>query len=255
MKRLRITRRQFYGVLFGVPAAVAGEAVGVEPGWLRVKRIRMSESPVCRFVHFTDVHHRGDAAYLTKVIEAINEQKPDFVCFTGDLIEEAHFAPEALAIFRKLKAPLYGIPGNHDHWADLDFDLPRVTCAETGGQWLMNEDVVIHGGKVHLFGLSAAQNYPFTPTRGHKNILLSHYPSGVKDFPNTRFDLVLAGHSHGGQVRIPGYGAIVIPAGVGEYDLGMYQTPAGPLYVNPGIGYFFANVRFFCRPEITVFEV
>ena len=67
---------------------------------------------------------------------------------------------------------------------------------------------------------------------------------------------MLAGHSHGGQVRIPFYGPVVVPFGVDEYDLGWFSTPNGPLYVNPGIGYIYVyNFRFNCRPEITVIEV
>jgi len=61
--------------------------------------------------------------------------------------------------------------------------------------------------------------------------------------------------SHGGQVRIPFYGPLMLPFGVNQYDLGLFQTPSGPLYVNAGIGYFHLNVRFNCRPEITVFEI
>ena len=110
-------------------------------------------------------------------------------------------------------------------------------------------------GDVALFGMSGIHYAPFQPKQGARNILLSHYPTGVDSFPNTRFDLVLAGHSHGGQVRIPGYGALIVPFSVGEYQLGMYQTPAGPLYVNGGIGWFFANIRFCCRPEIAVFSI
>ena len=60
---------------------------------------------------------------------------------------------------------------------------------------------------------------------------------------------------HGGQVRLPGYGSLLVPFGVGQFEMGLYATPSGPLYVNPGIGYFYVNVRFFCRLEITVFEI
>ena len=76
---------------------------------------------------------------------------------------------------------------------------------------------------------------------------------------NSVFDFAwiekLAGHSHGGQVRIPFYGPLMLPFGLNQYDLGLFQTPSGPLYVNAGIGYFHLNVRFNCRPEITVFEI
>jgi hypothetical protein len=69
------------------------------------------------------------------------------------------------------------------------------------------------------------------------------------------FDLILAGHSHGGQVRLPLFGPIVEPSRIGKYDQGLFQTPAGPLYVNPGIGYCLYNARFNCRSELTVFEL
>ena len=66
-----------------------------------------------------------------------------------------------------------------------------------------------------------------------KNILLVHYPAWVKRLAGQKFDLMLAGHSHGGQVRIPFYGPIMVPYGVDEYDLGLFQTESGPLYVTP----------------------
>jgi predicted MPP superfamily phosphohydrolase len=88
------------------------------------------------------------------------------------------------------------------------------------------------------------------------NLLLMHYPAWAKKLGSQKFDLMLAGHSHGGQVRIPFYGALFVPFAVDEYDLGLFQTAAGPLYVNAGIGYVYHyNFRFNCRPEITVIEI
>ena len=66
---------------------------------------------------------------------------------------------------------------------------------------------------------------------------------------------MLAGHSHGGQVRIPFKGALWLPSYVGKYVKGLYTTGAGPLHVSPGIGTFMYPIRFNCRPEITVIEV
>ena len=86
---------------------------------------------------------------------------------------------------------------------------------------------------------------------GTKRILLAHYPDTVDRIKNQIFNLVLAGHSHGGQIRLPFIGALIVPYGVGDYDLGLFHTPAGPLYVNPGLGTL-RPVRFLCRPEITV---
>jgi len=69
------------------------------------------------------------------------------------------------------------------------------------------------------------------------------------------FELMLAGHSHGGQVRVPFYGAPILPWGVGPYQLGYYETFAGPLYVGAGIGTYRLPVRINCRPEITVVTI
>jgi len=251
----RISRRKFLAGVISAPIVVGAHAAGIEPTWLKVERVRLSQQPKHRFVQVTDIHHKGDRKYLEKVVRAINAQKPDFVCFTGDLVEEAHFAAEALQILGGVKAPLYGIPGNHDYWADMDFDAAKEAFASTGGQWLMDQEVTIQNGAVRLIGICGSNGGSFTAKAGVKNILLSHYPNGIDLFQNTKFDLVLAGHSHGGQVRLPWYGALIVPFGVGEYQLGMYQTHAGPLYVSAGIGYFFMNVRFCCRPEITVFEL
>ena len=94
-----------------------------------------------------------------------------------------------------------------------------------------------------------------SPAAGLKNIMLMHYPVMADRLAPHRYDLLLAGHSHGGQVRLPFYGAIMVPYWVGRYQMGMFQTAAGPLYVNPGLGYLVTRIRFCCRPEITVFDI
>ena len=251
----RFSRRKFLAGTVALPALAAAEALAFEPAWLKIERIRLNQAPRHRFIHVTDIHHKGDSEYLKKVVEAINRQKPDFVCFTGDLVEEAEFATEALNILSQVQAPLYGIPGNHDFWSDMDFAAAKAVFAASGGQWLMDQDMELRDGAVRLIGITGTDAAAFTAKPGVKNILLSHYPSGVDAFQSTRFDLILAGHSHGGQVRLPWYGALIVPSGVGKYQLGMYETHAGPLYVSSGIGYFYMNVRFCCRPEIVVFQL
>ena len=119
----------------------------------------------------------------------------------------------------------------------------------------MNERRAVAGGRINLIGITYGHAaLPAQPNA--KNILLMHFPAWAKQLGLQRFDLLLAGHSHGGQVRIPLYGSLIVPFEVGEYDMGLFQTPAGPLYVNPGIGYIGDyNFRFNCRPELTVFDV
>lgn len=259
-KPLKFSRRQFLAAaLLAVPGLALADARLIEPTWLNVRHVPLAGPKVgCRGVHFSDIHHKGDREYLLNVVGRINSLAPDFVCFTGDLVEDKKFMPEALDILSGIKSPMYGVPGNHDYWSRAPFG-PIMECfAATGGAWLMNERRPIAGGRINLIGITfghPAQLLP-PPGPGAKNILLVHYPAWVKRLGGPKMDLILAGHSHGGQVRLPFYGSVMVPFDVDEYDLGLFNTPAGPLYVNPGIGYLHdLNIRFNCRPEITVFEV
>lgn len=254
---LKLTRRRLLlGAGVGVPAALLADALAIEPNWLQVHTVRLSTSqPTHRFVHFTDLHHKGDRQLLQSMVDKINALAPEFVCFTGDLVEEAEHVAESLELLRKIRAPLYGVPGNHDYWANVDFKAIATAFRATGGAWLMDEAARTADGKITISGLTCQSGHRPEPARGTRNILLAHYPAWMKRFDGLRFDLTLAGHSHGGQVRLPFIGPLVVPWGVDEYDWGLFDTKTGPLYVNAGIGWFYLNVRFRCRPEITVVEL
>ena len=256
MKQKKFTRRRFLLSSLFASLFVVGDALGVEPKWVKTRRLRLSNKPVHRFVQFSDLHYKGDRAHAKSVVDKINSLSPDFVCFTGDIIEEEKFLPEALEILSGIKTPMYGIPGNHDYWSHAPFDDIFKCFAATGGAFLEDDQRIIAGGKINLMGVAhLGPRHPLpSPKPGMKNILLIHYPAWAKEFKQ-KFDLLLAGHSHGGQVRIPFYGAVVVPFLVDEYDLGLFQTQAGPLYVNAGIGWFSCPIRFNCRPEITVIEI
>jgi predicted MPP superfamily phosphohydrolase len=255
----RFTRRRFLAAaLVCAPLLAVADARCLEPKWLKTRRLRLGNSkPTHRFVHLTDVHHKGDRAYLEAVVRRVNALSPDFVCFTGDLIEETRHLAEALEVFAGIKSPLYGVPGNHDYWSKSPFEDIAKCFAGTGGAWLLDQQRVTADGKFCVTGATclSAHQPPIRANPATRNILLMHYPVWVKQAGQQRYDLMLAGHSHGGQVRIPFYGAVIVPFGVGEYVLGLFNTAAGPLYVNPGIGWFPVPIRFNCRPEITVFEM
>ena len=83
--------------LLCAPLAVAADARWLEPEWVKVRRFRVgTNKPTHRLVHFTDIHHKGDCAYLLSVVNKVNALSPDIVCFTADLIEESKYLPEAL---------------------------------------------------------------------------------------------------------------------------------------------------------------
>jgi predicted MPP superfamily phosphohydrolase len=256
IKPRKFNRRRFIAALLaGAPLAIVADSFWWEPGWLKVRKLKLADSPKHRFVHFTDLHHKGERDYLQKVVNKINAAAPEFVCFTGDLVEENRFLTEALEILGGIKAPLYGIPGNHDYWASADFGQISRAFARTGGAWLVNDDAPAANGQVHIHGVAQLKHAAVKPRATAQNILLLHYPLWVEVFYDKKFAAILAGHTHGGQVRAPFYGPLIVPFDSGRFDYGLFPTPAGSLYVSSGIGYFYINVRFNCRPEIAVVEI
>lgn len=254
---VRWTRRRWLKHLaWALPTAGAAHVTGIEPRWLAVRTHRRTASATpLRIAHFTDIHYRGSRARLEELVGIVNRLRPDVAVFTGDLVEEAgHFAP-ALDVLAGVRCPMYGIPGNHDHWARADFALARRVFAATGGRWLQDESVAAAGGRLRVHGLDRlGRATALPPVEGCFNLMLMHYPAWADRVPRGQH-LMLAGHSHGGQVRLPFYGAVVRPRDVGRYELGWYEARAGALYVNPGIGCLGFDVRFNCRPELSLFEV
>jgi predicted MPP superfamily phosphohydrolase len=260
VKRSCISRRTFIATaLLATPCALVADAKWVEPTWLKVRKIRLTKGkPAHRFVHYTDLHHKGDRGYLETVVKTINSLSPEFVCFTGDVVEEQKHLTEALEILSGVKSPMFDVPGNHDYWSKVSFEPIHKCFDASGGAWLLDEQRKIAAGEINLIGITCSHaNQARLPLdMSAKNVLLMHYPAWVKNLSGQKFDLMLAGHSHGGQVRLPFYGPLVVPYGVDEYDWGLFQTASGPLYVNAGIGYIYSyDFRFNCRPEITVIEI
>jgi hypothetical protein len=180
----KINRRRFLkrlGLAGGSALLLgAADAAVVEPHWLRIRPVRIGTgAPVCRFAYFTDLHYKGDRAYVRSVVDAINGLSPDFVLFGGDLIEDGRHLPEALEHIAGITAPVYGVPGNHDYWSRVPFDPHRICFAATGGAWLMNETRLVADGRVNLIGLACneARLAPLPLHPAAKNIVLMHYPA------------------------------------------------------------------------------
>jgi predicted MPP superfamily phosphohydrolase len=149
-----LSRRQFLGLgLFALPAAAGIDGRFAEPTWLRVTHFDHHPQPTCRFVQFTDLHYKGDADYAARVADKINLLDPEFVCFTGDLVEEARFAPAALDFIRHIERPVYGCPGNWDYESDADFDQYEKAFRATGGEWLEDRSVVLKKHDLELIGM------------------------------------------------------------------------------------------------------
>lgn len=240
-----------------VPSGLFLDAGVIELIHLRVRSLDADPNGKIRLLHFTDLHYKGDRAYAQRVVDAINAAAPDFVCFTGDLVENRKWLGEALGFIEKIKVPVYGSPGNHDYHSGSPFSEYQRVFSGTGGRWLADDAMVLPQYNLELVGMGTDGVAVLKPPQAPTRFLLSHFPRSVEDLARAHhsFDWIMAGHSHGGQVRIPGYGAPILPWGVGKYDLGYFETAAGPLYVNPGIGWYTLPFRFNCRPELTIVRI
>ena len=276
-------------LIYGGMACCAAEGFLIEPHWIRIDRLSLGKSPSVRVVHISDIHFKGDSAYLSRIVDKVNQLSPDIVCFPGDIVEDTRYLEEALTALGRIKVPLYGVPGNHEYWSGASFERIGECFRRTGGDWLVDQSAVTLGGKVLIVGSSGAevstqrtasefampgrrtdwspasafapgasrhgQVLTPPPVPGAKRILLTHYPAVVDSIRGEAYDLILSGHAHGGQVRLPFFGALLVPYGVQGYQLGTYMTPAGLLHVSSGLGTFFLPVRFGCRPDITAIEL
>jgi len=279
-------------LVYGGLVCCAVDAFLIEPHWIRIERLSFGDSPSVRVVHISDIHYKGDSTYLLRIIEQVNQLAPDIVCFTGDIVEDTRYLGEALDALGKINVPLYGVPGNHEYWSGASFDQIEKCFRKTGGEWLVDRSAVTSGGKLLIVGNSGSEittqrdasefampgrktdwspapdstpissgavvlDHGHTPSLipGAKRILLTHYPAVVDSIKGGAYDIILSGHAHGGQVRLPFFGALVVPFGVKGYQMGTYMTAAGRLHVSSGLGTFFLPMRFFCRPEITLIEM
>ena len=256
--RSRFTRRMFLRAAFyGVPAFCVADGFLVEPRHLVVHTVRLSDHPSLRVVQFSDLHYRGDSAYLAEIVRRINALNPDVVLHgRPDRGSRASSGGGRVALSRPecadggAGASLRGA-GEWDGYATTRAAVARFP--ETGGAWLINQAVPALDGHLAVVGITNSSRLPKTIPEAPVRILLSHYPADAAEIQEAAFDLLMAGHSHGGQVWIPLWGAVLTPDRVDRYQRGRYDVAAGPLYVNPGVGTWYLPVRFCCRPEITLF--
>ena len=249
---MTLDRRQFLKrAALGTGALAGLDAFAVEPQRLRTTELDFRHLGWGkRLIQFSDVHFCGDRAYLDRVLDAIRRWRADFVFFTGDLINfgGTKYLREALDVCMTVGSPMFGVHGNHDPWDPLSLVELRHSFASTGGRWMLDD--AVDCGPFVLHGTSGIR--PLARAERKPKLLLCHYPAVGLAAVAKPYDLVLCGHSHGGQVRLPWMKPLYLPDGVGPYVRGLYDTPVGRMFVTTGIGTTGLPVRLLCPPEIVV---
>jgi len=234
-----------------VPAlATVAWARFVEPFRLEVTHHEVDApvSPPVRIAHVSDLHSSGIGRLERALLEALEAEKPDLIVVSGDSVGETGRPDEVLA---RLKAPLgvYIVNGNHEHWHAYRPPGVMVNAAAKvrDGLWVVGLDDAM-AGKPSL--QTALEGVP----AGAFRVGLFHSPEPFDDLA-AELPLSFAGHTHGGQVRLPFLAPLWLPRGTGRFVHGWYERGGAKLYVSRGLGTTILPLRLFCRPELAIVTV
>ena len=242
----------------------------VEPYWPSVTHIQIGSAKLVegagpiRVVLISDLHSDANPRLEERLPGIIAKENPDVILFAGDCVNSR----DGLAVFKKCiaglaeLAPTFGVRGNWDtaFWRDLDL-FGGTGVKELDGQGI---DLEIRGASVSINGLAVGHEAQIDDVlgrmpSGNVTLFLYHYPDELDSVSSHRIDLYCAGHTHGGQVSLPWYGALITLSRFDKkYESGLYRKEDTILYVNRGIGMeggHAPRVRFWSRPEITVIDI
>ena len=243
-----------------------------EPYLLSIEhtRIQLDRLPKAfdgfRVVQLSDVHHGpfSSSEQIEQAVDTANRLKPDIIALTGDYIsKERHYAAPCAEMLGRLRARhgVYAVLGNHDHWVDAPLltDLFRAEGIkvlinegmrfEKNGAafWLAGVDDTMVGLEDLSLALAGAR-------KDEMKLLLAHNPVVLRRAARASVDLVLSGHTHGGQVAIRGERS---PSGKVRRRLlkGLGRQGNTQIYVNRGLGTVVLPIRYGCPPEISLLEL
>ncbi len=269
-----MNRRKFVKIAAGTVLGVGATGVTypfLEAKWCRAlqKTVSIPNLPApfvgTKVAFLSDIHHGRfvPRTYIRHAISLANAFKPDVVVLGGDYVTgHPNYIAPGIAELGKLQAKMgrFGVLGNHDFWEGMAeskaaLASAKVTEVTNNGVWLERS-----GTRLRIAGvgdlwtdyqdLAAALG---DATERDAVILLSHNPDFAEVFDDKRVSLMLSGHTHGGQVVVPGYGAPLVPSAYGQkYLHGLVQGPSCPVFVTRGVGTVSPPVRFGCRPEVAL---
>jgi len=215
-------------------------------------------------VHLSDLHFTGRVAkvYFEEIVRHVNETDPDLVAITGDLIDDSElidWMPDTLGRLRS-RYGVYSVLGNHDRRVDvkrLRRTLEDSGVVDLGGRWrtveIRGEQVILAGNELPWF--APAADMDACPPRSEDGrplrIVLTHSPDQLAWAQAYDVDLLLAGHTHGGQIRIPLIGPILSPTREGvRYASGVFHAPPTIMHVTRGVSGELP-IRLNCPPEMS----
>lgn len=248
---------------------------------LKIKEYKIVSSKITdsyhglKIIHLTDIHYCStvNEKELNNIVNKVNEIKPDIVVMTGDLIDERLSYDKDIIInyLNKIEAKLgkFAVSGNHD----IPIDDYNYIIKESGFTSLdnkyeliyskSNEPIVISGIgygdedigiKTEQFDkyISELKTDDIKPIY---SILLVHEPDTVDNLDLNKYDLILAGHSHGGQVRLPIIGKLYTPEGAKKYYDEYYKINNTDLYISSGLGTSLYRFRLFNKPSFNFYRI
>ncbi len=262
--------------VFVVLAALLGYMF-VEPFWIEVRQYEFSSTQVpaefdgTKIVLLTDIH-RGwffSQERVGDLVDKVNGLHPDLIALDGDYVYvKPEYESSCLSELARLQAPLgrFAVLGNHDYAAyssdggvaDPSAAIRAIQTAgidllDNRGVWVEKDGARIRLGGVADYkeGVPDLAGVVDGTTAADLVILLSHNPDYAETLPADAVDLVLSGHTHGGQVTFFGLWAPVLPSDYGQkYRTGVVQNGDTTVIVSNGIGTIFPPMRFFARPQI-----
>jgi predicted MPP superfamily phosphohydrolase len=243
-----------------------------EAGWVRLRELELElpglppELDGLRIVHLSDFHLGVPSPGIGAVWQAAvwtRERRPDLVAITGDLLTHPRGEPMLRRLVRVLPLPTVAVLGNHDVALSRDPQARRSDLRELEPATLLRDDgrlLELRGRSVWIAGadprLIVRGRHRLDPNalarEADFSILLCHYPRVLDGLEPGRFDLVLAGHMHDGQITLPYPGGKVLLAHPSaRYTRGVYRNAAATMHVSAGLGTTFVPFRFAARPEAT----
>lgn len=218
-------------------------------------------------VHFSDTHFKAnfDEKAAQKVVQAINEIHADFIVFSGDLMDHyaktVKFKDTLPPILNNLQAKIekLAVYGNHDIGGKAKYVYADMMKA-SGFLVLRNERKEYQDLGIAFYGIDDArlgyEDRNLCPNRLQPfQLLISHEPDIIDQMEISNLDMVVCGHTHGGQVALPFFKNKVLPKGGKHYRKGFYQINTTKLFVSSGIGTTKLSFRFHNLPEILVYHL